>query len=166
MEHYTPDTIDIMYEYVRQSGLYNMCFPIEEARRAFAAILAVGVYLGQPLDWAYLTATPHWPSRVQNAYSRYPGFPRLVREAADALPGGTVFLARVKSNKDVFAAPTPRMRLTQREIVQEAVTECLNWANGNDKDDYKAIVRGAQILEDERKLRPPPDKISLGTYYL
>jgi len=165
-EQYTPDTLDILYEYVRQSGLYNMCFPMDEARNAYAAILAVGVYLGQPLDWEYLVANPHWPSRVQHAYSCYHDFPRLVREAADALPGGAVFLA-TKS----FSTVTPRMRLTQRDIVREAVAECLRWAKDPaeavERRHYKDVLEGAQRLEDERELAPVESKkTTLGPYYM
>jgi len=171
-EQYTLNTLDILYEYVRQSGLYNMCFPMDEARSAFAAILAVGVYLGQPLDWDYLVSNPHWPSRVQQAYTRYHDFPRLVREAAAALPGGETFRATAS-----FGLTTPRMRLSQREIVREAVAECLRWAQQDavDHDEeaiiqchYKGVLKGAQMLDHKHELAPTVvnKKASLGTFYM
>jgi hypothetical protein len=160
------DTLDILYEYVRQSGLYNMCFPVEEARNAYAAILAVAVYIGQPLDWEYLVDTPTWPSRVQGKYSCSPDFPRLVRDAADALPGGATFCATSS-----FKIVTPRMQMSQRDIVREAVTECLRWAKDPDavaRRHYRDVIEGAQRLEDERELAPEVSKkkTCLGPYYM
>ncbi len=161
----------ILYEYVRQSGLYNMLWPIEEARMAAAAILATGVYLGQPIDWDFLVTTPQWPSLVQQEFKHSAS---KLAAAARALPGGDDYIKAARHRSE-FLVPSGRTRLTCREIVQEAVDECLRWAIYASEQEqsvpvqgYRAVTYGAQCLDVEKTLAPPrtEKRPKLGALYV
>lgn len=141
-------------------------YPPEEARAASAAVLAVGVYLGHPLDWDYLATTPEWSSLVQREYAISS---KQLAEAARALPGGDNY---IKAAKDAvgFAKSSDRAHLKQRDIVQEAVAECVRWAEfeGVETRSYHAVIHGAQRLAQEKKRAPviKKKKPTLGAFYL
>jgi hypothetical protein len=148
----------ILYEYVRQSGLYNMLYPVEEARMAAAAVIATGVYLGHPMDWNFLSTTPTWLTLVQNEYKANAA---KLAAAARALPGGNDFIDAAKPGRG-FVASTVRARLTSRDIIQEAVDECTQWATYASTEEpvrgYRAVLDGAQRLDKEKRLAPRVEK--------
>jgi hypothetical protein len=137
-EHGSPMPLLVCVEYVRQSGKYNMVWPLEEARRAMDAILAVGVLLGQALDLDAILRNPKWYSNALTLYQDAGLNKAALAAAAAVLPGGSHYRTAAVS------------RRTAAQIIDEAVTACQGWtADGN-------IGRGAQLLQLMMAAAPPP----------
>lgn len=136
-----------------------MLYPPEEARLATVAVFAVGVYLAHPIDWDFITATPHWLALVHH---KYESTASNLAAAARALPGGEDYIAAAKHGRG-FVTSTVRASLTCRDIVREAVDECTQWAIYASTEEqswdgpthgYRAVVYGAQRLDAEKRLAP------------
>jgi hypothetical protein len=124
----TPTAAGVMLECVRASGLWNM---FTDWKRACQSAVALGVYLGQPLDPTCVTLDFFvFKTCYENAEYR-----RRAAAAVSALPGSPDYVAALRRwNKD-------QAMHGFKELIQEAEEECKKWAR------YARDVEGASTPE-------------------
>jgi hypothetical protein len=164
---HTPAPLCVVYDYVRQTGRYNMA--VGEEGRVWAAILAVAASLRQPLPWDELDAASpyHMLGCIHYAYRTFPGFSERAKSMARALPGGEDYAETAGRWQSAHAS------ITMDSVLDEALRESERWAHWartiEHKEDALGVAYGARRLAREGRFAPVMSKkqqASLGEFML
>ncbi len=169
-ENNDPAPLSVLYDYVRQTGRYNMV--IGETHAVHGAILALGAFLRQPLPWDAMAdvATDDFFTCIRYAYKTFPDFATQAQRMAEGLPGGPAYVKAAER----FVASEHRT-LTMSGVLDEAIKECKRWTRWareierTEDETTDDVLYGAYRMAREGRLAPAMSKkqrASLRDYFL